>query len=339
MKQRLIILFVTVLSLASSNGHAQDIHFSQFFATPLFTNPALTGHFEGTYRFTGVLRRQWASISPEPFQTLGGGVDINAPLNLKNLGFGVQVGQDITGASALSTFQVNVLLAGRFWLGSARDISVSLGAHAGLSNQRIDYSKLKFDSQFNGIRYYEETLSGESFNTSQLSWQNVGAGIFIDKKYTSRKHIGLGYSAFNLLTPAQSYTGNSQVKIDMRHNIHGMASFDIATKWDLLPGVQVMVQNPHLEVLAGSAFKYYLANSATEKRSVQLGLWGRPGDAGYISGGMERNNLFVGASYDFNLSPLRTASNYLGGWEVTVVYVIETVREKVKRVRQCPDYL
>jgi len=334
------VITVVVLSLfISLSGRAQDIHFSQFFATPLFTNPALTGHFQGTYRFTGVVRRQWSSISPQPFQTLGGGVELNAPFNLKNLGIDLQLGEDITGASALSTFQANLMLATRFWLGSAKDVSVSLGAHAGLSNQSIDYSKLQFDNQFNGIRYYEGMPTGESFGVSRLSWKNLGAGVFIEKKFTSRKYIGVGYSVFNLLTPGQSYMNNSGVTIDMRHNLHVMASFDIARKWDFLPGAQVMLQGPHAEVLAGGAFKYHLANSATEQRSVQMGIWGRPGDAGYLSAGMNRNNLFVGASYDFNLSTLRTASNYLGGWELTLINTIETVREKVKRVRQCPDYL
>lgn len=337
-KTRFILTFI-LCGLAAAEIRAQDIHFSQFFATPLFTNPAMTGHFQGTYRFTGVLRRQWASISQEPFQTLGGGVELNAPFNLKNLGMGLQLGQDVTGVSAMSTFQANLLLAGRFWVGAARDISISLGAHAGITNQSIDYSKLRFDRQFNGIRYDGGAVTGESFGTSQLSWQNVGAGVFVEKKYTDRKRIGIGYSVFNLLEPRQSYMDNAGITIDMRHNIHALTSFEVGARWDLLPGAQFMFQGPHSEILAGGAFKYHLANSALEKHSVQAGIWGRPGDAGYISAGMDRNNLFVGASYDFNLSPLRTASNYRGGWEITVVYTIQTVREKVKRVRQCPDYL
>ena len=39
---------------------AQDIHFSQWYNNPLFSNPALTADFDGDYRITANQREQWA---------------------------------------------------------------------------------------------------------------------------------------------------------------------------------------------------------------------------------------------------------------------------------------
>ena len=60
----LFILFM--LSLGAS---AQDIHFSQFFETPLLRNPALAGIFSGDMRLQSVYRTQWQSVTV-PYQTV-----------------------------------------------------------------------------------------------------------------------------------------------------------------------------------------------------------------------------------------------------------------------------
>ena len=45
------------------NADAQDPHFSQFFASPLTLNPALTGKFDGTLRAAGNYRNQWPAFN------------------------------------------------------------------------------------------------------------------------------------------------------------------------------------------------------------------------------------------------------------------------------------
>ncbi len=47
----------------SASCIAQDIHFSQFFETPLLRNPALAGIFTGDIRAQGVFRDQWNSVT------------------------------------------------------------------------------------------------------------------------------------------------------------------------------------------------------------------------------------------------------------------------------------
>src|SRR5579863_8951550 len=86
----LACLFVALVSGAK----AQDIHFSQYYASPLSLNPALTGNVNGVFRASFNYRNQWFNIptlnSIAPYQTYQASFDM--PLlrdRLGNDGFGV----------------------------------------------------------------------------------------------------------------------------------------------------------------------------------------------------------------------------------------------------------
>src|SRR3979411_2133223 len=57
-----IPLFFCLFALGT-DLRAQDPGFSQFFASPLTLNPALTGKFNGTLRVAGNYRNQWPQIN------------------------------------------------------------------------------------------------------------------------------------------------------------------------------------------------------------------------------------------------------------------------------------
>ena len=60
--KKLICTLSICLTLALC-ASAQDPNFSQFFASPLTLNPALTGKFDGVFRVAGNYRNQWPSIN------------------------------------------------------------------------------------------------------------------------------------------------------------------------------------------------------------------------------------------------------------------------------------
>jgi Type IX secretion system membrane protein PorP/SprF len=57
------ILFVLLTTHYSLLVYSQDIHFSQFFETPLLRNPSLAGIFKGDIRAQAVYRDQWNSVT------------------------------------------------------------------------------------------------------------------------------------------------------------------------------------------------------------------------------------------------------------------------------------
>lgn len=75
MRKFLPILFILAVTTA---GKAQDQHFTQFFASPLTLNPALTGTFDGKYRLAFIYRDQ------EPYKTFAGAIDLR--FGFRNIG-------------------------------------------------------------------------------------------------------------------------------------------------------------------------------------------------------------------------------------------------------------
>src|ERR1700733_16253646 len=59
--RKIIPLFLLLISLKTS-VRGQGPAFSQFFASPLTLNPALTGKFNGVVRVAGNYRDQWPAI-------------------------------------------------------------------------------------------------------------------------------------------------------------------------------------------------------------------------------------------------------------------------------------
>ena len=70
MKLNRIILLLAACSLELA-GYSQDLHFSQFFNSPLSTNPANTGFIpDGDYRLGVNYRNQWSAIMAVPYKTM-----------------------------------------------------------------------------------------------------------------------------------------------------------------------------------------------------------------------------------------------------------------------------
>ena len=57
------IVLLLLIGFPLLKTFAQDANFSQFYASPLTLNPALTGKFHGTLRVAGNYRNQWPTIS------------------------------------------------------------------------------------------------------------------------------------------------------------------------------------------------------------------------------------------------------------------------------------
>lgn len=65
-----ILTLICLLLALSYGARAQDLHFSQFFNSPLTTNPANTGFIpDANYRFGANYRSQWTSV-PAPYTTI-----------------------------------------------------------------------------------------------------------------------------------------------------------------------------------------------------------------------------------------------------------------------------
>src|SRR5438445_10920179 len=89
---------------------AQDLHFSQFFNSPLTTNPANTGFIpDADYRIGAHYRNQWSSILASPYKTVSVFGDAQLFRNrLENgwLGIGGFILSDAAGSGSLRSTKV-----------------------------------------------------------------------------------------------------------------------------------------------------------------------------------------------------------------------------------------
>src|SRR6187399_1183164 len=96
MKKVCILLSCLLCSLGL---FAQDIHFSQFYNSPLTLNPALTGKMNGMLRFALSCRNQWYALTngKTPFATYAGSFDMPIRFRKDALGVGLVIVNDQAG--------------------------------------------------------------------------------------------------------------------------------------------------------------------------------------------------------------------------------------------------
>ena len=97
-----ILLFLIITS-----GYllAQDIHFSQFYYSPLTLNPANTGRFDGDWRISNIFRTQWGSIS-KPYNTIAVGIDKRLNYFTQKFGVGIYFLNDKSGSAELNANKI-----------------------------------------------------------------------------------------------------------------------------------------------------------------------------------------------------------------------------------------
>jgi len=86
---------------------AQDLHFSQFFNSPLTTNPANTGFIpDGDYRLGINYRDQWSSVMSVPYKTMSAFGDVQLMKNKFDngwIGLGGVILRDVAGSGNLTS--------------------------------------------------------------------------------------------------------------------------------------------------------------------------------------------------------------------------------------------
>src|SRR5690606_39441451 len=99
MTKKLLIIFL----FGCSALKAQDPEFSQYYAAPLYLNPAFSGT-SVDHRFIANYRNQWPNI-PHAFETYAFSYDYN--LDIHNSGLGLLLTTDKAGTANLQSTQFN----------------------------------------------------------------------------------------------------------------------------------------------------------------------------------------------------------------------------------------
>src|SRR5688572_7759127 len=123
--------------MLSPGGFSQDIHFSQFFETPLLRNPALAGIFSGDLKIQGVYRTQWNSVTV-PYQTASLNIEYKQPVGRGDdfITLGGEILYDKAGTIALAATHILPVINYHKSLSTEKNMYLSLGFMGGLVQRK-----------------------------------------------------------------------------------------------------------------------------------------------------------------------------------------------------------
>jgi type IX secretion system PorP/SprF family membrane protein len=309
-----ILAVGVVLTMGTKRLSAQiDPHFSQYYAHPLWLNPALTGVTDGEYRVSLNAKQQWGSIS-NSFLTGGASFDM-APK--KNLAFGAMILNQ--NAGDVSYNHLNALVSGayRIHFGKTGLNMINFGLQAGILNKSFDPSKITLGSQYNPVTGYDPGFGiNESFASSNTLVPDVNFGVmYFDGNPDQSVNVFGGVMAAHLTRPIDKFLGNS-VRMPIRYAAHGGARLRASESLDITPNAIFMRQGNAQEIAAG-AYAQLMLNTETD---LMFGANYRVDDAAIAFFGMHIKNMTFGVSYDFNTSSLNRATSSQGGLEISVSF-------------------
>lgn len=325
-------LYITLLVVAGIqfNAKSQDFHLSMYDAAPLFLNPAMTGVVDGQWRVHAQYRNQWKAVNFKPYQTAL--ISFDKPV--KNWGFGGQIINYRAGIGNYNVLQGLASVGYTIPLDKKRAHNLSFGVQGGLTQKAVEHQLHTFDNQYsttNGGTFDNSLENGESFGGQSFILPDLNGGIlYYYAKQQSRLNPFVGVSAFNLLTPDESWYGVTN-ELPMRFYAHAGTRINITETLYLIPKVLYQRQNEFSEITFASDIGIYLKKS---ELYLLGGLIYRANDAGVASIGLKKANYIARASYDVNLSTLTAASTGRGGFEISFTYMHQNKDKKTVKI--CP---
>lgn len=300
---------------------AQDIHFSQFWASPLNLNPAQTGFFDGTFRAGGIYRSQWNSVNSH-YQTMSAFYDhtFNSPILAGDLvSAGIVLYNDVAGDAKFSN--LSILLNGAYHKVLGPNNMLTLGVQGGLTQKSLQKEQLKFPNMFDpGSQDFSLPLNDPLANDPSLKNPDLTVGIQYSHSLNNGTAFYLGATGLHILTPTETFGTNTLNELPMRIVGHGGLSVPLNDKLTLGPKFLFMTQAQAREISVGTDVGYALQNPNYDA-TVYGGVWYRVGDAAIPYVGLGYNDFRLGLSYDVNVSSLSEASNGKGGFEVSLIYI------------------
>ncbi len=319
-------IIFTLLALISLQAVGQDVHFTQYFTSPLTMNPANTGLVNCDWRLSGNYRSQWGAVNSTPYLTGSFSYDMSllkGKLNGDALGVGILGLYDQSGSGALQNVTAGLSLAYHKQLSDDPDRpkTLSLGAQGYLVQKSIDQTKLTFESMYDPVTGQPIFLSGENINQMD-PYPDFNAGLMYSGYVNERSTIYAGLSYYHITRPVESFLGENY-KIHSRITATLGGSIQMNDNMVMYLSSMYQQQGKAFEVLVGGAAGFILNpyHEEEDKSTIfYLGAWYRYNDAVAPYIGFEWSKAKLGLSYDVNLSGFTTATQSQGGLELSLIY-------------------
>lgn len=320
------IIYLVVLVLCASVASAQDPQFSQFFANPMYTNPAFAG---SSTVARGVLnyRSQWPGISGT-FRTFTASYDEH--FDVINGGIGVIVMGDEAGVGTLRTTSISGVYA--YQINITKKLTVRASLQAGLQQKTIDFGKLQFYDQIVRQRGFVRPTLEEPINNNPM-YPVFSTGFIA---YTNNFYGG--FAVHNLNEPTQGFYETAKSIVPMRITVHSGMRIPLTRSRDekkasfIWPNVLYMQQDRFNQLNLGMYFSkaQFMAGTYFRQNSVNT-------DALIVLIGFRLPKTRVGFSYDATTSDARPGARQ--SYEVSLAFELKkrAPKKRLKEVK-CPEF-
>lgn len=324
---------IIAVFLVHGGLRAQDMHFTQFYASPLYLNPAFAGA-DVCSRVSLAYRNQWPGIFKTYKSYL---LSLDHFFIAKNVGAGLLVGNDLAGTGNLRTIIINPMIAYQIRLN--REYVLRCAIQPGITQRSIDFGNLLFGDQIGrggNVATVEQPTVGKTFF-------DLGTGaLFFSKFYWG------GISLYHLNRPDQSLTGAEGSPLPLKISVHGGYKYSLNedAKDDLemksVTGVfHYRHQNKFDQLDVGVYYTHGYVSFGAWYRGIPFKHY-KPGyrnvDAIALIIGMKSKRANFGYSFDITISQLAGLSR--GAHELTMAYQLckPNKRKKKKLVVPCPKF-
>jgi type IX secretion system PorP/SprF family membrane protein len=334
------LLAACSLSLAAS-VRGQDLHFSQFFNSPLTTNPANTGFIpDGDYRLGINYRNQWSSVMTMPYKTMSAFADAQIMKDrLDNgwIGIGGVILRDVAGSGNLTSTKVYGSVAYHQMLGYSS--LLSLGFNVGYANKQINSINLKFPDQFDGKFFDNKLPTGVVLDRNNIGYLDMQVGMNYAYFPTENVYVNAGFSVHHVNKPQESFFESTadgiSNRVPMRYIGFLNGSFKLNDQWIVNPNIYYTRQSNVSELVGGLNAHYNLSGDGM----YQLigGLYYRHHEAVIPMIGLGYNDYTFSFTYDATVSSLKSYNNTRGAFEFSLVKQ-GIINPNGRRITPCPTF-
>ena len=332
----IFIAFIILLgSTFSFHVKAQDANFSQYYAAPLYLNPALAGFDARTS--IGLNYRSQQKTAPFPnemnqFSFIKPIMSKGEGINHKG-GIGVSAFREIAGQNAnFSAIGVSLAAAYNLFLDTEGKQKLTFAVQGSYIMKKIDFSNLTWGSQYNPFLGFDQSITPEAIGSlnDNTSFMSINAGFMwyialgdASDSYHSNAYLGVAVN--NLNKPDESLIDGKTVVVPQLYKLNAGIDLGISEKLTISPNVVLKYQDEIMQFNAGTYFYYDLKSTDIEEgtgagTSLILGAWYRYGDSFVFAAGISKGNMTFGASYDLRTSTLRHPDIGSGTYEISINY-------------------
>lgn len=317
MKQAYKIILFIICFISLKPVQAQDPEFTQFYANPLYLNPAFAGS-NICPRITMNYRNQWPGISGTYVTT-----SISADRFVYGIksGIGILVMNDRVGQGTLNTTNISGIYS--YQWRPTRSFAINVGFQATYGQKKLDWSKLTFGDMIDERRGFVKNTE-EVPGRSQRSFVDISAGAV-----GFSKRFFIGFAAHHLNEPDEGLVYSS--KLPRKYTAHAGAIIPVGDKnseTTISPNILYQQQQNFRQLNLG----VYIT-----KGSLVGGLWYRNQDSFIVLLGLQHGIFKIGYSYDVTVSKLTNAT--AGSHEVSLGMQFICKKPKPKyRPGVCPSF-